>query len=111
MGQLLAFYYFLNQSGLRYKVTKVEAEAPVEPLVHKTNLSLKPLYEDIDPEPGRKKKERKKKLSYISLLPRPQQRCCSVMWLAQRDYLVILGQSSMRHECIGLRLLSCSPDV
>lgn len=66
MGQLLAFYYFLNQSGLRYKVTKVEAEAPVEPLVHKTNLSLKPLYEDIDPEPGRKKKERKK--SFLTFL-------------------------------------------
>lgn len=71
MGQLLAFYYFLNQSGLRYKVTKVEAEAPVEPLVHKTNLSLKPLYEDIDPEPGRKKKKEKKAFLHFFITASP----------------------------------------
>lgn len=84
VGQLLGFYYFLNQSSLQCKVTRAEAEAAVELLVHKTNMSLKPVYEDID----RTLSERK---GFHLVLQYPQQRCCCVMRLAQCDCLLTLG--------------------
>lgn len=100
VGQLLGFYYFLNQSSLQCNATKVEAEATVELLVHKTNMSLKPVYEDIDPVLLKQK-------GFHLVLQYPQQWCYRVMWLAQHDYLVILAVNTAGDVYVSLKGWNC----
>lgn len=104
MGQLLGFYYFLNQSSLQCSVARVEAEAAVELLVHKTNMPLKPVYEDIDPVLWKRK-------GFHFVLQYPQQWCYCVMWLAQCGSLVIFSENTAWDVCIThitLRWSCCS---
>lgn len=96
---LSCFYYFLNQSSLQCKVTRVEAEATAELLVHKTNMPLKPVYEDIDPVLWKRK-------GFHLVLQYQQQWCNCVMWLAQRDSQVILSGNTAWDMCIQLLLLA-----
>ncbi len=95
VGQLLGFYYFLNQSSLQYKVTTVEVEATLELLVHKTTMPLKPVYEHIDPVLWKRKG--------FLVLQCPQQWCHCVMRLAQCDtWLYMVG---IQHEMSVLLIL------
>lgn len=96
---LSCFYYFLNQSSLQCKVTGVEAEATAELLVHKTNMPLKPVYEDIDPVLWKRK-------GFHLVLQYQQQWCNCVMWLAQCDSQVILSWNTAWDICIQLLLLA-----